>query len=70
VRTASKQLHIFPYKISVVPLNLCIMRKEWGFVIGLCHVHDRLIDPKWTFFTDEANLNLLGYVNSKQQVLE
>jgi hypothetical protein len=28
-------------------------------------VHDRLIDPKQTFFTDEANFNLSGYVNSQ-----
>jgi hypothetical protein len=29
------------------------------------HLHDRLIDTKLTFFTDEANFNLSGYVNSK-----
>jgi hypothetical protein len=28
------------------------------------HVHDRLLDPKLTFFTDEANFNLSGYVNT------
>jgi hypothetical protein len=29
-------------------------------------VHDGLIiDPKLTFFTDEANFNLLGYVNTQ-----
>jgi hypothetical protein len=27
-------------------------------------VHDGLLDPKFTFFTDEANFNLSGYVNS------
>jgi hypothetical protein len=29
------------------------------------HVHDGLLDPKLTFFTDEANFNLSGYVNSQ-----
>jgi hypothetical protein len=29
------------------------------------HVHDGLTDPKLTFFTNEANFNLLGYVNSQ-----
>jgi hypothetical protein len=29
------------------------------------HVHDRLLDPKVIFFTDEVNFNLLGYVNSQ-----
>jgi hypothetical protein len=28
-------------------------------------VHDRLLDPKQTFVTDEANFNLSGYVNSQ-----
>jgi hypothetical protein len=37
-------------------LNLWIMKKELRFVIGLSVVHDRLVDPKLTFFTDEANL--------------
>jgi hypothetical protein len=39
-------------------LNLWIMKKEWVFVIGISIVHDRLIDPKQTFFTDEADFNL------------
>jgi hypothetical protein len=29
------------------------------------HVQDGLLDPKLTFFTDKANFNLLGYVNSQ-----
>jgi hypothetical protein len=39
-------------------LNLWIIRKEWGFLIYLSVVHDRLLDPRLTFFTDEANFNL------------
>jgi hypothetical protein len=26
------------------------------------------LDPKLTFFTDEANFNLLGYVNSQNNM--
>jgi hypothetical protein len=29
------------------------------------NVHDGLLDPKLTFFTDEANFNLSGYVHSQ-----
>jgi hypothetical protein len=29
------------------------------------HVHDGLLDPKPTFFTDEDNFNLSEYVNSQ-----
>jgi hypothetical protein len=29
------------------------------------HVHDGLTEPKLTVFTDEANFNLSGYVNSE-----
>jgi hypothetical protein len=28
-------------------------------------MHDGLLDSKLTFFTDEANFNLSGYVNSQ-----
>jgi hypothetical protein len=31
----------------------------------ISHVHDGLIDPTLTFYTDEANFNLSGYVNSQ-----
>jgi hypothetical protein len=31
-------------------------------------VYDGLLDPKLTFFTDEANFNLSGYVNSQNNV--
>jgi hypothetical protein len=51
-------LHIHPYKITVVP--------EIGFVIGLSIMcMTDFLDPKLTFFTDEANFNLSGYVNSQ-----
>jgi hypothetical protein len=29
------------------------------------HVHNRLLDPKLKFFTDKADFNLSGYVNSQ-----
>jgi hypothetical protein len=44
-------------------LNIFV-EKEWGFVIGSIK-HDRLLDPKLTSVTDEANSNLLRYVNSQ-----
>jgi hypothetical protein len=28
------------------------------------HVPNRFLEPKLTFFTDEANFNLLGYVKT------
>jgi hypothetical protein len=31
----------------------------------ISQVHDGLIDRKLTFFTDKANFDLLGYVNSQ-----
>jgi hypothetical protein len=33
-----------------------------GFIT---HLHDEFLDPKVIIFTDEANFNLLGYVNSQ-----
>jgi hypothetical protein len=30
-------------------------------------VHDRPLDPKLSFFTDEAHFNLSGYVNSQKK---
>jgi hypothetical protein len=32
------------------------------------HAHDRLLEPKTTFFTDEANINLSLYVNSQNNM--
>jgi hypothetical protein len=31
----------------------------------ISHVHNGLLDPKLTLFTDDANFNLSGYVNSQ-----
>jgi hypothetical protein len=41
------------------------MKKEWDFVIGLSVAHDGFLDLKLTFFTDEADINLSGYVISQ-----
>jgi hypothetical protein len=58
-----KLLHIHPYKINIVPE---IKPVDYEERVRFCnwfinHVHD----PKLTFFTDEANFNLSGYVNSQ-----
>jgi hypothetical protein len=60
-------LHIRPYKITAVPE---IKPMDYEKRVSFCtwfinHVHDRLLDPKLTFFTDETNFNLSGYVNSQ-----
>jgi hypothetical protein len=60
--TATKLLHISPYKITVAPeIKPVDYEKRVTFIN---HVHDGFIDPKLTLFTDEANFNLSGYVNS------
>jgi hypothetical protein len=38
------------------------MEREF-FNCFINHVHDRFLDPKLIFFTDEANFNLPEYVN-------
>jgi hypothetical protein len=60
-------LHIRPYKIIVVPEIISV---DYEKRVRFCnwfinHVLDELIDPKLTFFTDEDNFNLSGYVNSQ-----
>jgi hypothetical protein len=55
------------YKITVVPE---IKPVDCGKRVRFCnwfisHMHDGLPAPKLTFFTDEANFNLPGYVNSQ-----
>jgi hypothetical protein len=65
--TASNRLHIHLCKITVVPE---IKPVDYEKRVGFCkwfigHVHDRLLEPKLTFFTDEINFNLSGYVNSQ-----
>jgi hypothetical protein len=62
-------LHIRPYKITVVP---DIKPVDYEERVRFCnwfinHVHDRLLDPKLTFFTDEPNFNLSGYINSQNK---
>jgi hypothetical protein len=62
--TATEVLHVRPHKITVVPeIELVNNEKK----VRLCnwfikHVHDILLDPKLTFFTD---FNLFGYANSQ-----
>jgi hypothetical protein len=67
VCTVTKLLHIFPYEISVVPVIKPVnYEKEARFRNWfISHVHDGLLHPKLAFFTDEANFNLSGCVNSK-----
>jgi hypothetical protein len=61
--TATKLLHIRPYKITVVPEIKLVDYERVRFCNWfIYHVHDGLFDPKLTFFTDEANFNLSGYV--------
>jgi hypothetical protein len=55
-------LHISLYKITVVPE---IKQKDYDkrvrfFNWFINHVYDGLIEPKPTFFTDEANFNFSG----------
>jgi hypothetical protein len=63
-------LHIRLYKITVVPeiipMNYEKRVRCCNWVIN--HVHDRLLDPKLRFFTDEANFHLSGNVNSQNNM--
>jgi hypothetical protein len=60
-------LHIRPYKITVVPkIKHAAYKKRVSFFNWFInYLHDELIEPKPTFFTDEASFNFSGYVNSK-----
>jgi hypothetical protein len=64
-RTTTKLFCIRPYKINVVPETKPVdCEKRLRFCNRFInHVHDGLLDPKLTF-TDEANFNLFGYINS------
>jgi hypothetical protein len=67
VWTATKLLHICPYKITVVPK---IKPMDYGEWVRFCnwfinHVSDGLSDPKLTVFTDVANFNILGKLTHK-----
>jgi hypothetical protein len=66
VWAATKFLHIRLYKITVVPeIKPVVYEKRVRFYWFMNHVHDGLLDSKQTFFTDESNFNLSGYVNSQ-----
>jgi hypothetical protein len=64
--TATKLLYIRPYKITVVPeMKHVDYKKRVSFYNWFMnHVHDGLTDPKLTFFTDEANFHISGYVDA------
>jgi hypothetical protein len=66
---ATKILHFHLYKITVVP---AIKPVDYENRVRFCNwfigrVHDGLTDLKLTFFTDEANFNHMGYVNSQNK---
>jgi hypothetical protein len=56
-----------PYKCTAVPeIKLVVFEKRVRFCNWVInHVHDGHIDPKLTFFTDDASFNLSEYVNSQ-----
>jgi hypothetical protein len=63
-------LHIHPHKITVVPeiKPVDYEKRFWFLNWFINHVHDRPLNTKLTFFTDEANFKPLGYVNSKNNM--
>jgi hypothetical protein len=62
----TKVLHIRLYKITVVlEIKPMDYEKRVRFYWFMNHVHDGLLDPKQTFFKDEANFYLSGYINSQ-----
>jgi hypothetical protein len=62
---ATKNLHLQPYKITQVQV---IEEGDYGRRMHFCNwflqavVHDGFLDPKLTFFTDEAWFHLSGYI--------
>jgi hypothetical protein len=60
-------LHIRPYEITVFPeIKHVVYEKTMRFCNWFInHVHEGVIDPKLTFFTDEVKFNLSGYANSQ-----
>jgi hypothetical protein len=54
-------LHICLYKITVVPeiKPVDYEKREVFCHWFIRHMHDGLIDPKLTFFKDDANFNLI-----------
>jgi hypothetical protein len=65
--TATKRLLIYSYEIAVVPeIKPVGYEKRVRFCNWFINrVHDGLLDPKLIFFTGDANFNLSGYVNSR-----
>jgi hypothetical protein len=64
---ATKNLHPWPYKITQVQV---IEGGDYGRRTHFCNwffqaVHDGVLDPKLTFFTDEAWFHLSGYVSAQ-----
>jgi hypothetical protein len=52
------------YKITQVEvIEECDYRRRTQFCDFLQAVHDGVLDPKLTFFTDEASFNLSGYIS-------
>jgi hypothetical protein len=64
---ATKNLHIHPYKITQVQV---IEEGDYGRRTHFCNwflqaVHDGVLDPKLTFFTDEAWFHLSSYISAQ-----
>jgi hypothetical protein len=64
---ATKNLHLRPYKITRVQV---IEEYDYGRRTHFCNwflqaVHDGALDPKLTFFTEEAWFHLSGYINAQ-----
>jgi hypothetical protein len=64
---ATKNLHLLPYKITQVR---AIEECDYGRRTHFCNwflqaVHDGVLHPKLTFFTDEAWFHLSGHINAQ-----
>jgi hypothetical protein len=64
---ATKNLHLRSYKITQVQVieEGDYGRRTYFLKWFLQTVHDGVLDPKLTFFTDEAWLRLSGYINAQ-----
>jgi hypothetical protein len=63
---ATKNLHLRPYKIIQVQVT---EEGDYGRRTHFCNwflqaVHDGVLDPRLTFFTDGAWFHLSGYINA------
>jgi hypothetical protein len=64
---ATKNLHLRPCEITQIQV---IEEGKYGRRTHFCNwflqaVHDGVLDPKLTFFTDEAWFHLSGYINAQ-----